>query len=273
MPYFETDRLSVHFTDTGCGETVVLLHAGATSSAHWRKVTPLLSDHYRFLAPDLIGFGETKFRDGRGDASHDDQADLVRALLEHTGQELVHVVGHSFGGSTAMCFTVRNPEVVKSQVLIEPVLIPLLRHAGENELYEKSRVRALAFIHDAQAGRNVAAWRRFIDGHNGDGTWDSLSDHARVRFLDVTPQTAAAHKANLNSPTDLVNLAELTIPTKVICGEKTNDSFRRICRIVREHVPGCDYETIIGAAHMSPLTHVEPVVTAINGHLEMHRSG
>ena len=33
------------------------------------------------------------------------------------------------------------------------------------------------------------------------------------------------------------------------------------------------YETIIGAAHMSPLTHVEPVVTAINGHLEMHRSG
>ena len=273
MPDFETDRISVHYTDTGCGETVVLLHAGGASADHWRKITPYLRDRYRLLAPDLIGFGETKFRDSWDDASHDDQADLVHALIEHAGIETVHVVGHSFGGATAMRLAVRYPDVVKSLVLIEPVLTPLLRYAGENALYEESRVQAFDFTHDAEAGRDVAAWRRFIDQHNGVGTWDSLSDRARARFLNVTAQTAAAYKANLNNPTELRDLAELTIPTLVLCGEKTDDSSHRICGIVWEQVPGCDYETIAGAAHMSPLTHVEPVVMAIEEHFETLRSG
>lgn len=267
MPHFETDRLSVHYTDTGYGETVVLLHAGGASAAQWRKVTPHLQDRYRLLAPDLIGFGETKFRDGRKDASHDDQADLVRALIEHARQELVHVVGHSFGGATATNLAVSYPEVVKSLVLIEPVLTPLLRHTGEITIYEESRFWALAFIRDADAGRNVAAWRRFIDHHNGEGTWDSLSERAHARFLNVTAQTAAAYKANFNNPTNLMDLIKITIPTLVIRGEKTDDSFRRICEITWEQIPGCDYETISGAAHMSPLTHPTTVNALIEEHL------
>jgi len=267
MPTFETSRFSTHFTDTGCGETVVLLHAGGTSSAHWRKVTPLLGGDYRLLAPDLIGFGETVFRDVHEDASHDDQADLVRELLDHTGQQRVHVIGHSFGGATAMRLAVRFPHMIKRLVLIEPVLTPLLRQAGDMALYEDARAKALAFIDDARSGRDVAAWRRFIDGHNGHGTWDTLSDKARERFVGMTVQTAAAYKANLGSPTNLRDLANLAVPTQVICGGKTDDAFGRICEILGAHINSCNVEKIADAAHMSPLTHAEPVVTAIRSHL------
>lgn len=271
MHHFETESFSVHYTDTECGEAVVLLHAGGASAQHWRKITPYLQDRYRLLAPDLLGFGATKFRNRRQDASHDDQADLVRALIKHAGQGMVHVVGHSYGGATAMRLAVRYPEVVQSLVLIEPALTPILCHAGENTLYEESHIEALAFIRDADTGRDVAAWRRFIDNYNGDGTWASLSDRAQTRLLNVTAPMAAAYKANLHNSTGLRDLAELTIPTLVLCGEKTNEAYHRICGIVWEQVPDCDYEMISGAAHMSPLTHVESVVGAIEEHLDTHR--
>jgi len=283
MPTFETRKLSVNFTDTGSGtssgETVVLLHAGATSSAHWRKVEPLMSRRYRLLAPDLIGFGDSRFLDNRPmtnhgtnrDASHDDQADLVRMMLAHTGQDRVHVVGHSFGGATAVRLALRHPGFFKSLTLIEPVLTPLLHQAGENWLYQEARARALEFVGDADAGRLVAAWRAFIDGHNGEGTWDGLTDRAKERFMTKTMQTAAAYKANLGNPTTLRDLGGMDIPTRVICGENSPEAYRRICSIVWSHIRGCDYETISGAGHMSPLTHAEAVAEAIDEHTDVAR--
>jgi len=34
MPYCQVNGIAAHFTQSGKGETVVLLHAGGTSSAH-----------------------------------------------------------------------------------------------------------------------------------------------------------------------------------------------------------------------------------------------
>ena len=42
MPYAQINGFAAHYTEAGKGETVVLLHAGGTSSAHWRKIAPQL---------------------------------------------------------------------------------------------------------------------------------------------------------------------------------------------------------------------------------------
>ena len=266
MPNCLVDEIAAHYMETGKGETVVLLHAGGTSSTHWRKIVPYLQGRFRVIAPDLIGFGETESWSGERELTHDDQADLVIGMLDHAGAGAVHLVGHSYGGAVATRMALRYPERVGSLLLIEPVLTPLLRQAGEGKLFESERSLAYAFIADAEAGRSVSAWRRFIDHHNGDGTWESLSGNARYRFLAMTRETADAHRSNFNNPTTLCDLAGLSAPTLVACGSRTTETYRRICRILHDHVPGCSAMDVEGAAHMSPLTHPDQIARAICAH-------
>jgi len=271
MPAITVNGFHANYTDTGpaTGETILLLHAGGTSSAHWRKVAPLLDGDVRLIAPDLIGFGATDSWRGDRELTHDDQADLVAGLLDHLDVRSVHVVGHSYGGATATRLALRYPEKIKGLVLIEPVLTPLLRQSGDAALFQAARILAYAFITDAEAGRAEAAWRRFIDNHNGEGTWTGLSDKARDRFLAMTMETADAYKSNMNNCTTLADLSGIAAPTMVICGESTCKTFRRICAIVRERVPGCADRCIDGAGHMSPLTHPETVAVAIKAQIDV----
>jgi pimeloyl-ACP methyl ester carboxylesterase len=266
MPNCEINGFAAHYMETGKGETVVLLHAGGTSSVHWRKIVPHLQGRVRVIAPDLIGFGETESWEGERELTHDDQAALVIGMLDHAGADAVHLVGHSYGGAVATRLALRYPERVKTLLLIEPVLAPLLRQAGESKLFESERSLAYAFIADAEAGRSVSAWRRFIDHHNGDGTWEALSGNARYRFLTMTRETADAYRSNFNNRTTICDLAGLSVPTLVACGSRTTETYRRICRILRDHVPDCAAVDVDGAAHMSPLTHPDTIARAICAH-------
>jgi pimeloyl-ACP methyl ester carboxylesterase len=219
------------------------------------------------VAPDLIGFGETEAWRGEGALTHDHQAALVRGVADAVTDGPVHLVGHSYGGAVAVRFALRYPAAVASMVLIEPVLTPLLPQVGEDALFAAERDLALAFIRDAEAGRSVSAWRRFLDHHNGDGTWESLSGNARYRFLAMTHETVDAYRSNLNNPTTLQDLQGLTVPTKVVHGGRTTQTYRRICDILRDHMPNATTAEIAEAAHMSPLTHPAAVAAAIRGHI------
>jgi lipase len=267
MPHFSEHGLNAHYTETGRGETLLLLHAGGTSATHWRKVAPYLQSRYRLLTPDLIGFGETDGWNGPDELTHDHQADLVRALIEQDGEMPVHVVGHSYGGATATRLALRYPELVKSLVLIEPVLLSLLRDAGEARIYDESHRLAADFIADAAAGRDGTAWRRFIDYHNGDGTWEGLSGNARQRFVAMTRSNADAFRSNINDRTTVADVAGLDIPVSVVCGGGTTECFMRICDILRDALSDGRFTRMAGAGHMLPLTHPEATADAILAHL------
>ena len=268
MPYCQVNGFATHYSDSGTGETVLLLHAGGTCSKHWRKIAPLLEDRFRLIAPDLIGFGGTVSWSGGAELTHDDQAELVRGLVHWAGAGPVHVVGHSYGGAVAMRFALKFPEMVKSLVLVEPVLTGLLNQVGESELYEAEHSLAQAFIADAVDGEDVRAWRRFIDHHNGDGTWENLSEEAQERFLDMTRETADAYRSNFNNPTTVRDLRGMQIPVTVASGSETNETYGKICRVLRKNLPNCIAEEIEGAGHMSPLTHPQAIAGAIEDHVE-----
>ena len=59
MRYLDLHGERVAYRDAGTGETLLLIHGMAGSSATWRAVIPALSKKYRVLAPDLLGHGES----------------------------------------------------------------------------------------------------------------------------------------------------------------------------------------------------------------------
>jgi pimeloyl-ACP methyl ester carboxylesterase len=262
------DGRRVSYFETGSGAPVVLLHAGAGSGKQWTKIARLLEARFRVIAPDLWGFGGTESWSGGHELSHDDQALLVSELVGRLCDEPVHLVGHSYGGATAVRLVLRNREIVRSVVLIEPIQIRLLSLAGEVKLFREYLDMAHAFLENAAAGKLDEAWRGFLDYRNGAGTWDKLPEPSKQRFRGTTESTVVGFRSNLANSTSLEDLRKLTLPTLVMRGEKTTVPDRRVAEILRDHIPLCGYEVIPDAEHMSPLTHPDFLAEAIARHLD-----
>jgi len=102
----------------GHGPLAVLLHGFPETSYAWRKQIPALAEHFRVVAPDLRGFGEsdkpTRMRDYRIGHLTADVVGLIHAL----GEDRAHVVGHDWGGAVAFATAQAHPEAVERLTVI-----------------------------------------------------------------------------------------------------------------------------------------------------------
>jgi haloacetate dehalogenase len=108
-----------HYLDAGEGVPVILLHGFPETSFAWRHQIPELAEHYRVIAPDLRGYGETDKPyhgyDKRTMAM--DVLELMRAL----GLSKVALVGHDRGARVATRFTKDHPEAIDRLVVMDNV--------------------------------------------------------------------------------------------------------------------------------------------------------
>lgn len=103
-------------TDREGAETVVLLHGLVGSSRYWTTLLPHLPGPFRFLAPDLLGFGRSPWPIVDYTVETHIEA-LDRAVFERVDGP-VHLVGHSLGALLAHAWAARHPERVRSLVLL-----------------------------------------------------------------------------------------------------------------------------------------------------------
>ena len=100
MPYTETaDGLPLHYLDEGprTPSAIFLIHGEPCSSAFWRRNIPELSRHFRVVAMDVRGRGESgKTGDGHTIAQY---ARDFRHMLEALALRDVVAVGWSMGSS------------------------------------------------------------------------------------------------------------------------------------------------------------------------------
>jgi pimeloyl-ACP methyl ester carboxylesterase len=108
-----------HYTETGSGRPLVLLHGIGMSHAAWRAVTPHLSSTRRVIAFDIAGFGSTPALPG---GTRPTIANLVEALgasLCELHLELpVDIAGNSLGGTMGLEAARRG--IARSVVAISP---------------------------------------------------------------------------------------------------------------------------------------------------------
>lgn len=117
--YVDVDGVETHYIEAGKGETVVLVHGGGMGSCgavNYGDVMAPMSEHYRVVAPDLVGFGETSGR-GPEDYPADAQGDFLIEYLR-TLDGPVHLGGNSHGGWLAQYAAHEAPELVRRLVII-----------------------------------------------------------------------------------------------------------------------------------------------------------
>jgi pimeloyl-ACP methyl ester carboxylesterase len=116
MRYLELHGERVAYQDAGDGETLLLIHGMAGSSATWRDVIPQLAKNYRVIAPDLLGHGESD--KPRGDYSLGAFAASLRDLLDALDIPRATIIGQSLGGGIAMQFAYQHRDRCERVVLI-----------------------------------------------------------------------------------------------------------------------------------------------------------
>src|SRR5690625_4854714 len=86
-----------HLLAGGHGEPLVLLHGFNADSDHFSRIGRHLNTHFRVIAPDLPGFGLTRYREPL-DFSMEAQARRVLELLDVMDIERFYLGGSSMGG-------------------------------------------------------------------------------------------------------------------------------------------------------------------------------
>jgi pimeloyl-ACP methyl ester carboxylesterase len=115
MPYAEFKKVKVHYTDTGKGRVIVLLHGFLGSHEIWAEFVKKLSKRFRIITIDLPGHGETPAIGYYH--SMELLAQSVKAVLSKAGVRRYIVAGHSMGGYAALAFAELFPENVSGLCL------------------------------------------------------------------------------------------------------------------------------------------------------------
>lgn len=255
----------IHFTESGSGTPVVMIHSGGMSSRQWGRLATRLSATHRAIALDLLGYGQSP--PARDAFTLQDDLDAVLAVVDAAG-EPAHVVGHSYGGLLAL--EVARARTIRSLSLCEPVAFGVLHSTNDAEaLADLGR-----YGDDASFGEEPGSERwleRFVDWWNGAGAWRAMPPPARQAFLAVGPKVYREVAGITHERTSHETWAALDVPTLLVCGANTTLAERHVCAVFARAMKHVELRTIEGAGHMAPITHADLVNAAIEAHVSRSR--
>ncbi len=115
----EVEGLHIEYLEGGKGDVLLLLHGFGANKDNWLFMSSYLTSHFRVIAPDLPGFGEST-RDPEADYSISAQVDRIHAFARALNLEKFHIGGNSMGGEIAGVYSSRYTKDVKSLWLLAP---------------------------------------------------------------------------------------------------------------------------------------------------------
>lgn len=106
--------------DEGEGPVIVFLHGIASSAATFAGVIPQLSDRYRCISLDLLGFGASP-SPADSNFTIEDHVDAINSTIRSLKLDAPFIlVGHSLGSLLAARFAAMHPSRVSRLVMVSP---------------------------------------------------------------------------------------------------------------------------------------------------------
>lgn len=210
--FVQAGEYKTHYWEAGEGEPVILLHPacpGANGGTEYRHTIEPLSQHFRVLAPDLIGFGKTD-RTNRM-LKHPAYVEHIIDFMKAVGATPANLVSNCRGGLVAISIAGEHPELVRRLVVIG--------NAGGGippELEEKALKPYSDFVPTRDNLRHSLE-RCYFDP-------SKVSDEAFEELYESSERQYQAYSELGGYPMDVPNLkpllAEMTVPTMFVCGRE-----------------------------------------------------
>lgn len=258
-----SDRLHYHVIETGKGAPLVLLHGFTGSSQEWLPFIPDLAAHFRVIAVDLPGHGQTQ---GPGNC-HSYQmpaiADELESILHDRQAHPAYWLGYSMGGRLAIYIAVHRPQLVKSLILESAS--PGLATAAERRL-RREQDEALALrIETHGVPAFVAEWEKLPLFDSQRQLSPQTREALRQRRLTNKAGGLASSLRGMGTgvqPSLWADLPTASVETLLLAGE-LDSKFVTINQRMAANMPNAQLRIVPKAGHAIHLEQPEVFMTEV----------
>ena len=117
--FFDGNGFLQHYVDEGPKEAkpIIMLHGEPTWGYIYRKFIPELSNKYRIIVPDMMGFGKSETPQGK-DYTLKSHVENLSRIIEFLDLSDITFVAQDWGGPVTGAYSIRNIDKVTGFVLI-----------------------------------------------------------------------------------------------------------------------------------------------------------
>jgi pimeloyl-ACP methyl ester carboxylesterase len=206
---------SIRYLDAGSGWPVVLIHAFPLNADMWRPQLERVPEGWRFIAPDLRGFGPDAKTAASDRTTLDDMAGDVGSLLDHLAIDPAVIGGLSMGGYVTFALFRQAPERFSGMILADTKAQADTPEGldARRTMIELARTQGAAAVADAMLPKLLGATTR--------AERSALAPQVR-RMIERTPVDGiiAAIEAMMARPDSTGDLARVSGPTLVLAGDE-----------------------------------------------------
>jgi 3-oxoadipate enol-lactonase len=258
----ETARGRMTWLEAGAGWPVVLLHAFPLSADMWRPQLDRVADGWRFIAPDLRGFGRLPLPSGGSEMTMGDYAADVLSLLDALEIDAAPIGGLSMGGYVTFSMFRKQPDRFTGMILADTrsqadtpqaremrmQLRELVRTGGARALAKQSLPKLLS----ETAAQDAVDWTR------------ALIESAPAEAID------AALVAMIGRPDSTPGLPHIHCSTLVVVGDRDEITPVADSEAMQLAIPRATLCRIPGAAHLSAIEQPDAFSRALGDFLIAH---
>ncbi|MFN3413900.1 MAG: alpha/beta fold hydrolase [Thermoanaerobaculum sp.] len=234
----------------GQGEPVVLLHGHSLDLSVFDELLPALVEAgFRVIRYDQRGHGRSSSPPS-GYRWGDNAADL-RAVLQHLAATPAHVVGLSKGGGIALEAALRFPEIVRSLVLVGP-LVPDYPLPSEFWAFFKRFAQAIR-----EKGVQQAVEELWLPHPLLRSAWENPRCREKLETM-VHNFPAGEYLASEKDAPDrdwklTERVHEISCPVMVVRGERDIPEFCQMADFLLAHIPQAQSLVVAGCGHLVPV--------------------
>ncbi|CAI8709375.1 alpha/beta fold hydrolase [Pseudomonas serboccidentalis] len=246
---------SIRYWTAGQGEPLLLIHGFPTASWDWHYLWQPLTQRYRVIACDMLGFGDSA-KPLNHSYSLLEQADLQQALLAHLQVEQpLHILAHDYGDSVAQELLARHYEnriAVASCVFLNGGLFP---ETHRPVLMQKLLLSPLGWMIGRAFTRDglVKSFRQIFGPQTGpteselDDFWSLIETHRGPRIMHKLIGYIPERRVQRDRWVAAMQRDE--IPLRVIDGEVDPISGAHMVERYRQLIVDADTVLLPGIGH------------------------
>jgi pimeloyl-ACP methyl ester carboxylesterase len=254
----------IDYDESGAGPTVVLVPGSCSTGAAWRPVVSQWQNRFRCVRTSLLGYGGTAERRTLLDTDIRHEAEIIESVIRRAARP-VHLVGHSFGGLSALAVALRNKVPLLSLAILEAPALEILRQMEEYQKYRAFREMTDTYFSMFQAG-DPAAIQLMIDFYGGAGTFAGWPPRVRSYAVETTAVNILDWASAYGFRLTRASLASIELPTLVVYGEASHPAMQRVNQLLARCTKA-SVVTIAGAGHFMISTHAKEVADELARHI------
>lgn len=243
----------------GSGSQLLLIHGVGLRSESWKHYVEALSDQCELVIVDLPGHGASApVSESFTNVELSYYVTAIENLVQELKLEQPIACGHSLGALIAIELAANTNNQISGLVALNAI-----NHRSD---------RALAAVkkraNDLYASQRISGVDHTIHRWFGEVPTKEMQNYADLCAAWLAANSVAGYAkayksfASVRGPSQ-ISLNSISCPTIFMTGEQDPNSSPQMSASLADSVSIAHYKTVVGAAHMMPLTHAPQVCEEI----------